>query len=1395
MKKTADSTDRVTCKVVWIAYGAFAGNKFITKVTIPPQVEEVFAESFKGCTALESVEFTNIRYLVPNTTATKDRLLSTRTMDPTVKLIGNGAFMGCSALTNITIPDSVTTLGQQAFEKCSLTGTVTIPPAVKNWDYGIFSGCTGITGFVGPTAEENPKLFVEDGMILVPWGDGGRGVLQAPAGAEYNNVPEDATAILTDAFSGCDSESATIGENVSEIYERAFYQAFIGTVTFSGCAKKLQYNAITETRFNNLIIKCDTLTEAEGYSPTSYSTFGTVAFTPEVTQIAPMFFGYDRGSGYTAEDDLEAMSTVTVLRFNADKVDGVLNGTFAGVQEVLIGSNVAKIPYGLCAAHRENATRLSYVEIPNGVKIIDNMAFFRCSKLNALKLPDSLEEIRYAAFASSGLTSVYVPGNVTTLGPEAFADMKSLEWVAVPNNFNIEVGAESSMRSCGIGKDYETLNSITMPMEADHTVTVYGADDSAAEEYCTELVGVNAKFTDVTDLADTYYEFAGSVDSMDQMCIYDYTGEALTPALTYVRYALTPEQATQYRVAYQNNTEPGFADVTVSTRVPENGVGIGTPQFLIRDKNCAESGNHVWSEWIENTPATCLEDGEKSHKCLFCGKSETQTIPAEGHHTWGEWTVTAEATCSAEGSRTHVCTLCGEAESEIIEKLAHTWSETATVVSPTFTADGYSYHTCTVCGEEGEHFDIVEKYDSEVQNAQVTKVTPTSATITWDAVNTGCVHLALVTNGYSFTSADLQDGATSYTMEGLNPGQEYLAAIWVSAVDSEGNVTKSPKHTELSFATPLPAIEAFKTESTGYTDAKLVWDLPEGVTSVDLLFCKGVVPADESDQYSDAILYTNEEDVFKDLKDTSCSFTNLIPGTTYTAFVMPHTDSKDKSNVPMTKLVFATSRLAVSDLTVTEKTTSKLTVTWTMPAADGYTTGLYLFDSLPEEMSVPDIMTEVSMLQMTGSTQEEMLDTIRDDYGDAAAEFVKSLLTDPPAPVKTSDGTYTWEDLAEDTLYTVLAFPVNSLTDAVTQPDTGQQLQAATLGKPVIRNVTVKDSDYRSATLTWEMPETPVEAVSLMLYRNISAFSTGEDVAFAPEDFADAVNFESVYKLKGASYTSDDLRPDTLYTAVLTATYDDGKAAVTTYQFKTPAFDLQVSDLTAVCPDRTSLKTTFTRPEGDVCVMLFLLDSADVPDPEKLTYEAMLEKGNLKDSAYLSDGETSYTFALPSVMPEQYLVAAFVVPLFDGMIISDPVKPAVCAVAAVPAAEATTAETTTTTKSTATQTTTKTTTTTIGSTTRQTTTKPTTSTTESTTQQTTTKPATSTTESTTKQTTTKPTTSTTESTTKQTSTQPTTSTTESTTKQTTTQDTTSTTESTTLLTTTQNTTTTTESTT
>ena len=85
----------------------------------------------------------------------------------------------------------------------------------------------------------------------------------------------------------------------------------------------------------------------------------------------------------------------------------------SGLTSVNIPNSVTSINYGIF----KNCTNLESVNIPENVDTIDNMAFQNCKKLSQIELPDGLIYIGHDVFIGCAkLTSIYIPNSVKALG-------------------------------------------------------------------------------------------------------------------------------------------------------------------------------------------------------------------------------------------------------------------------------------------------------------------------------------------------------------------------------------------------------------------------------------------------------------------------------------------------------------------------------------------------------------------------------------------------------------------------------------------------------------------------------------------------------------------------------------------------------------------------------------------------------------------------------------------------------------------------------------------------------------------------------------------------------------------------------------------------------------------
>lgn len=69
------------------------------------------------------------------------------------------------------------------------------------------------------------------------------------------------------------------------------------------------------------------------------------------------------------------------------------------------------------------------MRLPSTLKRIEYDAFRDCKKLKRIRLPDSLETIRWGCFASSGLEEIVLPKSVKNVASVAFGACEQLQHV------------------------------------------------------------------------------------------------------------------------------------------------------------------------------------------------------------------------------------------------------------------------------------------------------------------------------------------------------------------------------------------------------------------------------------------------------------------------------------------------------------------------------------------------------------------------------------------------------------------------------------------------------------------------------------------------------------------------------------------------------------------------------------------------------------------------------------------------------------------------------------------------------------------------------------------------------------------------------------------------------
>lgn len=226
-----------------ISNNAFTNAKWLTEITIGPEVKTVGDNAFKGCSNLSKVNFTGT---------------------PTLQTIGQEAFRDCAALKAITLPASLKKIGTLAFRSTSLT-SITIPAACIDLGASIFEWCTQLATVYFDTSvalTTMPKYIFNNcsnlTSITLP------SALTAIDEGAFRNCSKLANPPLTgslitigsNAFEGCTGFTNLMLSDAGSLME-------IGTSAFSKCSKitMVSLPATIDKIFNYAFSNCTSLSD------------------------------------------------------------------------------------------------------------------------------------------------------------------------------------------------------------------------------------------------------------------------------------------------------------------------------------------------------------------------------------------------------------------------------------------------------------------------------------------------------------------------------------------------------------------------------------------------------------------------------------------------------------------------------------------------------------------------------------------------------------------------------------------------------------------------------------------------------------------------------------------------------------------------------------------------------------------------------------------------------------------------------------------------------------------------------------------------------------------------------------------------------------------------------
>ena len=370
--------------VTSICGGAFWNCKLLTDITIPDSVTSLAGGVFAGCSSLTSMTIPDGVTFIGGYTFYACSNLSSVSIGKGVGYIDYAAFLDCYRLTSITIPGSVTSIGDVAFSGCSSLSSVTIPDSVTSIGASAFSSCTSLA-----------NVTIPDGVTSI-----GNYTFYGCTSLANITIPSRVTSIYSYAFSDCSSlTSVTIPDSVTSIGEWAFSDcSSLTTIYYAGTLNDWNEIEINNDENGNSYLIGATRYYYSETMPTEEGNFWLWVDGVPVSWDVYNDPGYSVGLEYTSNGD------------GTCYVSGIGTCTDTDIVIPAVSPNGETV-IGIGNSAFYDCSSLTSVTIPDGVTSIGRSAFYFCTSLESIIIPDSVTQIgRYALYIHPNFPTINYRG-------------------------------------------------------------------------------------------------------------------------------------------------------------------------------------------------------------------------------------------------------------------------------------------------------------------------------------------------------------------------------------------------------------------------------------------------------------------------------------------------------------------------------------------------------------------------------------------------------------------------------------------------------------------------------------------------------------------------------------------------------------------------------------------------------------------------------------------------------------------------------------------------------------------------------------------------------------------------------------------------------------------------
>ena len=448
-------------KVTVLATRVFQNDKNVTKIYLPPYLQDIQARAFENCTALQTIIFPQ-----------------------SLQTIYEYAFNGCNKLTDIAIPDNIPLLKPYAFggnniDKLILNSTF----SPKLWDYA-YADNHSIGSVTIDCYSVSQGCFAGSDIKTVIIKDNVR-ILR-------NRAFENCKQLTTFNMGEEQSEENVFQVNLLEIGDYCFHNSGVQSIVIPKSIKKIGEYCFAQDQDSGVHGLKNVLLE-EGLTSIGTRAFSKSAleeiFIPKSMQ-AINIYAFDNCAALSIinfEDGLKEIGTVDGYCFSNC---GVLSLNFPAsiqkiskyafyncdkLEEVTFNNDIDKDALGKSIFESCNA--LYKVNLPENMQSLGEAMFRGCTSLKTIALPNGFKHLGERCFENSGLETLDIPETIESIGSYCFNNCK-LSAVSLPKT--LEIIEPYTFSGCDqLGRiDFDYIEETLESGQGIHTIKDYAFSNS-----------------------------------------------------------------------------------------------------------------------------------------------------------------------------------------------------------------------------------------------------------------------------------------------------------------------------------------------------------------------------------------------------------------------------------------------------------------------------------------------------------------------------------------------------------------------------------------------------------------------------------------------------------------------------------------------------------------------------------------------------------------------------------------------------------------------------------------------------------------------------------------------------------------------------------------------------